>query len=345
MSPNLDILRATAVMYVFVGHVLLMMGFRGPVLAAMGRAGVLIFFVHTSFVLMQSLERSKGSVFAYFYTRRAFRIYPLSMLVVASVTLLHAPLEPWAAPAVYHWLGWKDLISNFLLTQNLTFSDYSLMVLWTLPLEVQMYVILPFLFLFLGKRNIVYCYALWALAGIVAQIQPHYIDRASVAGFVPCFLGGVIAYRLSKQVSPKVPAWLWLAVIAVSSAVFIMDPRSKSAGSLSSFLFCLSLGTAVPFFLENQIRWLTQSAYQIAKHSYGIYLAHEPILWFAFDKLKASPAVQWSVFILLMLAVPVALYRFVEHPMIRVGTRLAERFNRKQESRKPMKVEAAVTVG
>lgn len=81
-SPNLDLLRAVAVLLVLLDH-LLETSARGrstdfhPWDWALGRMGVLLFFVHTSYVLMQSLERheAKGeSLWFGFYIRRAFRI-------------------------------------------------------------------------------------------------------------------------------------------------------------------------------------------------------------------------------------------------------------------------------
>ncbi len=64
-SPNLDFLRANAVLMVLVFHVLGFFGIRraGPFdLEAMGLLGVLLFFVHTGFVLMLSLERQTAKL-------------------------------------------------------------------------------------------------------------------------------------------------------------------------------------------------------------------------------------------------------------------------------------------
>src|SRR5579864_4746600 len=59
-SPNLDLLRATAVFCVVLSHVAVFEGraYLGPLnLQGLGIFGVLIFFVHTCLVLMLSLER------------------------------------------------------------------------------------------------------------------------------------------------------------------------------------------------------------------------------------------------------------------------------------------------
>src|SRR5437899_9089949 len=99
-SPNLDFLRANAVLMVLAFHVLGSFGIRraGPFnLEAMGQLGVLLFFVHTSFVLMLSLERQVAQygqrrLFLVFMARRLFRIYPLSIFVVGAIALFRLPL-------------------------------------------------------------------------------------------------------------------------------------------------------------------------------------------------------------------------------------------------------------
>src|SRR5467141_1625933 len=88
---NLDVLRAIAVLLVLLDHVAFFSGapesVKGPFFV-LGHAGVVIFFVHTSLVLMRSLERTqarglKGWLRARdFYMRRAFRIYPLAITTV-----------------------------------------------------------------------------------------------------------------------------------------------------------------------------------------------------------------------------------------------------------------------
>src|SRR5512141_1244622 len=96
-SPNLDFLRALAVLFVFVDHLLLTHGiqrilFFSP--ADLGRVGVYFFFVHTSLVLLMSLERTRLTGIRkvmHFYFRRMFRIYPLAIFFVLLVSLCTVP--------------------------------------------------------------------------------------------------------------------------------------------------------------------------------------------------------------------------------------------------------------
>ena len=101
---------------------------------------MLIFFVHTSLVLMLSMQRMKkfngmGLVWT-FYVRRFFRIYPLSIVTVVLVFWLGIPEQ---ALAVFQSPSRLDWLSNLLLIQNLSRSRSAIAPLWSLPWEVQMY--------------------------------------------------------------------------------------------------------------------------------------------------------------------------------------------------------------
>jgi peptidoglycan/LPS O-acetylase OafA/YrhL len=86
ISANLDLLRAIAVLCVYFAHLLDALGRHD--FGSLGRFGVILFFVHTSFVLMGSLERLQQTgtddwtLTLGFWCRRLFRIYPLSILFV-----------------------------------------------------------------------------------------------------------------------------------------------------------------------------------------------------------------------------------------------------------------------
>jgi peptidoglycan/LPS O-acetylase OafA/YrhL len=74
---NLDFLRSVAVLLVLADH--LTRHYHLDRFSSLGLFGVLLFFVHTSLVLMYSMQRSHLTgigLFKDFYIRRFFRIYP-----------------------------------------------------------------------------------------------------------------------------------------------------------------------------------------------------------------------------------------------------------------------------
>jgi peptidoglycan/LPS O-acetylase OafA/YrhL len=130
---NLDILRTVAVTLVVISH---LPNLELPTYyeqRGLGLLGVVLFFVHTSFVLMSSLERidSKNFINYKFYIQRIFRIYPLSIFAVC--------LYSYIVFVIDYKFDLNSFFSNIFLIQNFTQGQSNPKVLWSLPYEVQMY--------------------------------------------------------------------------------------------------------------------------------------------------------------------------------------------------------------
>jgi peptidoglycan/LPS O-acetylase OafA/YrhL len=318
-SSNLDFLRSMAVLMVLFDHLcrhyyLDRVGGFG--FADVGVFGVLLFFVHTSLVLMRSMHRSglTGLELAKnFYTRRFFRIYPLSILAVLAAVALH--LHANGRGIVFGPRpGALELISNLLLMQNLTYSDSIIGPLWSLPLEIQMYLMLPLLFLW-RKRSVWTLLALWLLCGILGHL-PQVVPALAwftLLLYVPNFLPGVIAFDLPE--ARKIPSYLWPPFLLSLAVIYCYNPTRRIGGEL-----CLLLGLMIPLFVEISSRPVRLVSKWIATYSYGIYLAHSFCIWLALTRFHS-----WALFVPMMVVLPVVLYHGVEHPAIKIGTTLANR--------------------
>jgi len=316
---NLDLLRAAAVLAVYVGHLAQLFDLNqvGPLsFRLLAQGGVAIFFVHTSYVLMRTLGRLPEEDRALrFYVRRVFRIYPLSILVVSTVVLVGIPAFPTRG---YQWPGWSDVISNLALVQNLTLTPSVLDPLWSLPYEVQMYLLLPLLFVGVTHPRGPAPILLWLLAVVLALVQEGTTaTRLDLARYAPCFVAGVVAFARERRSTARFH-WLgWPVVIALAFAL-------RQLGLEVGWLGCLLLGTTVGRFRPVNVRWIRTSAAWIARYSYGIYLAHLIVFWIAFIRMASAPlAVRIGVCIGLSVLVPVLLYHAVEAPMIAWGVTLA----------------------
>jgi peptidoglycan/LPS O-acetylase OafA/YrhL len=311
MSANLDFLRAVAVLCVFFAHLYerLLQQHTLPS-HHFGQPGVIIFFVHTSLVLMMSLDRSKLTgrpMFQEFFVHRFFRLYPLSIVCVLVAYL--APGSTWSV---------RELLTNLALTTNLTYDDVMVGGLWTLPLEVQMYVMLPFLFVCLRNRPISWVFALWLASIPIALIQPGISGRLQVLSYVPCFLGGVIAWRMGPRAA--LPGWLWPLGLMVAALPWMTSPGNQFA---FRWITCLALGLAIPLFKEMPTSWLTSVSKTIAKYSYGIYLTHVAALTIAFGRMSHYPMyLQVCAFAVIAVILPLMAYHLIEHPMITFGKQL-----------------------
>ena len=312
-SVNLDLLRAYAVGLVLAAHLLPHMGLHG---SSLGFFGVMLFFVHTSLVLMQSLERQGESgltMFGHFYLRRAFRIYPLSILTVISASLLGMAR-----------LSGTDLALNLALVMNLRPGTIiAITPLWSLPYEVQMYLLLPALFIFARRATWKAFMALLVAVAGLAAVAPPALDIFSYFG---CFYGGILAYRLMSWPARRVilPAWILPALLVVMTAGFVLSRRS--AWVPLRWTLCLILGAALPHVRAMRIGSLSRAAKTIATYSYGIYLGHWFGIEIAFVRLSRLPNVaQWAIFGVFIVTIPYLSYRLIEEPLIQVGKRIIAR--------------------
>lgn len=330
-AANLDILRAIAVTLVVVDHCLEMISRQGgislqPFNWMLGRFGVLLFFVHTSLVLNRSMYRLNCTGLALvrtFLIRRAFRIYPLAILCVLTVVSFQIPRMPWYQ---FEWKGIPNLISNIALTTNLTFSDEVLNPLWSLPVEVQMYVALPFIFLLIGpKKNPMIVLILWIAAVIAAVMQPRISGRLSVLFFAPCFMGGVLAYSLSGRIDVRIAGRWWMPYLLTMIAIYLLIQVSFESVHLEwpQWLMCLVIGATIPAFEDSLSKRINIIAASIAKYSYGIYLFHCIALWVGYSLLDQYPPwAQWSAMAGILAASSVLCYHWLEKPAIALGVAL-----------------------
>lgn len=328
-STNLDVLRACAVLLVFVAHACGTAGWN-VMSDGTGRFGVILFFVHTSCVLMASMQSGRaegGSWVTRFYIRRAFRIYPLSIAMVLLYLVVNGPIAPYGilerAPRTL-----PVVLSNLALVQNLTAAAPIIGVMWSLPVEVEMYVVLPLVFLLVQSRNWGRkMTVLWAgsavliLAGQAAATRLfHGAHRLESLEFVPCFLAGAIAYRLPR------PAGRWRSywwVIFLGAIIWIGNQAAFNAPTI--WACCLALAFLFARIADLPRNFFTRFCHLVAQYSYGIYLTHSLALWIFFRVLGSalhSPVLSLIGATLFMAAASVALFHLLEDPMIRLGKRV-----------------------
>jgi peptidoglycan/LPS O-acetylase OafA/YrhL len=334
-SSVLDSLRAVAVTLVLVDHVVETIGVASSPISIriawqLGRLGVILFFVHTTCVLMMSMARrgvAGSALVKDFYVRRAFRIYPLALATVATVILFGVPRTPWSG--FHPELTPATVLSNVLLVQDLTGATSLLGPMWSLSPEVLTYLALPFLFLIIRARPLLSTVAtLWICAVIVAVVvESAGGPQLSVAYFAPCFMSGVVAFWVGeRRGASRWPFWTWALALSSIIALYlgIGTLSEKIHVAAAAWCCCLLLGGLLPGFSETGSTVVRVTTHVVAKYSYGIYLGHMIALWLAFSVLSDwSRAVQWGVFAAAMVALPCAGYHLIEEPLIQIGNKVA----------------------
>ena len=148
-QPGLDLLRALAIIVVVIYHAALF-GFKLPGrVDRFGWIGVDLFFVLSGYLiggqLLAPLAREQSIKLGRFFARRVLRIMPAYFVVLAIYFLLPS----WREYSEMSQPLWKFLLSvqNIVLHGGTAFSHA-----WSLAVEDQFYLGLPFLLLFLYRR-------------------------------------------------------------------------------------------------------------------------------------------------------------------------------------------------
>lgn len=332
-STKLDLIRSLAVLLVVLSHLPVTKQISDFVfgeniinIQPMGLVGVGIFFVHTCYVLMLSLNRQTSQSGTanraiVFFTRRIFRIYPLSIVTVLTLALVIHLAEGAK-------IDYLQIISNLLLVQNLTGHPSVPGALWSLPYEVQMYLFLPGLFILASRFPRiapVLIASLWLMC--IAAVLVLYVAGLNyhLVKYFPAFIPGVLAYSLTTRAEKdsRLPAFLPALYIILAAATF---PFLVAYGIKENILLwptCLLLGLLIPYSKEVESGRIKIIAATIAKYSYGIYLVHGPLIDLSFGYLRDFlPILQWTVFICGTASISYLAFHLIESPGIQLGKRV-----------------------
>lgn len=293
-----------------------------------GHTGVLLFFVHTCTVLFFSMERHPASAsnlgfLLSFYCRRIFRIYPLSLVTIGLVLLFRVPT---ILTNTFYWPTTGELLANLTLTQNLFDKRSLLSPMWSLPLEVQMYIVLPFLFLGIRsvpKQQIQFALLTWVTALALRNSRLEvYLPILNHTIYFPCFLSGMVAYACYRSIRPRLPAWVLLPALALFS--FSCPPRNPN----QAYLCCLALSLLLPQLKDCGLKKLNQATATVAKYSYSLYLLNPFVMDYFYVLHPEFPHWLQRIGTLLgSILISWLGFHCVESPLMRVGAKLAGRLS------------------
>ena len=324
---DLQILRGTAVLFVFLYH-LKVFGFEN------GYLGVDLFFVLSGFLMATLCEKSSISEF---YSRRLRRLLP-AYLVTIFLTTIAVIIFTVPSDANQRFdRFWFDIVglSNIAFwLENSYFSNKAfkpLLNLWSLGVELQFYLVAPFLLPFLHKRIILTL--LLILGSLVASMFILSISAKTSFFMMPLrfwefLVGALVAWHPMKVTSVFWQRWLQHLSLLLLLGVFFLYPLTDDSSSifyghpglaallvvaLTAFLISLKMDR---IFILNGI--MGRSLSKLGDYSYSIYLIHFPVIVllnyseFGGTKLGYS---EWSnalTIILVTLGVSYLMFHYVE---------------------------------
>lgn len=368
MIPGLDGLRAIAYLLVFFSHTrYLDVGWVGVHFFF-----VLSGFLITGILIDMKKAMVAKSYFIKFYGRRFLRIFPLYYFYLIAMTMITTWLMSVSYRPGYVELFGNQVkyalfyIYNFMMATIIRDPSFLMEHLWSLSVEEQFYIFWPLLFLFTPERHYKKLFAGLIVMGPIFRIGVLYIHNTGIfpsfthsapyaIHFLPFTYVDAFAFGayISRYSIPKAKMQfcilLGLIPIAGFTAQYFAtgDFGSISAlgypapmpyvyqfiwgYSLLAYFFMLTIYVVVKHKLFMRFLEWTPLRY-MGKISYGLYVYHLPIIWFAFEirdlNIVADSAVQpiatMIAFITTLLVASISFY-VLERPLLNLKDRFFPR--------------------
>ncbi|MEI6376067.1 MAG: acyltransferase [bacterium] len=305
----IDGLRGIAVLLVVVGCHLIYVNpeggqftrFAGGLFNA-GGVGVPIFFCISGFVISlpfwkYKIDEKPSFLLSAYFWRRFWKIYPpllVSIVLFTPIYIFRSGDWSYIKPAI-EWLSGVA----FFLPVNGKLNP----VVWSLAVEVQFYIVIPFIFILLKQVSTRAC--LWLIAGtflILPNLFRWYVYGGHGPAFHPMinthFPAGLDAFALGillagmerLKITPKsfsrlgVLGFVLILLVMISKGFGTIHPYSQSVDEIERWVVMLGAGCLLCFAANpngmiarmlcgNKLRWF-------GLISYELYLLHQPIfLW------------------------------------------------------------------
>ena len=163
-KPELDVLRLCAFLFVFFVHRLDL----APIdpskyywayhISLVGNYGVPLFFFLSAFLITELLSREQVKFGAInvksFYIRRMLRIWPLYFVFFFGIVLLTSSTSVFGTTIPFNaQLAFTFFSGNWYITFN-KWQSYCINPLWSVSVEEQLYILLPLVIFFTGKKGL-----------------------------------------------------------------------------------------------------------------------------------------------------------------------------------------------
>ena len=314
-KPELDVLRLFAFLFVFFVHRLDL----APIdsheyywafhLSLLGNYGVPLFFFLSAFLITELLIREQdifGQInIKSFYLRRILRIWPLyftfffiMVLLTSTTTVFGSPIPTETQIAFTFFSG------NWNITFN-QWQSYCINPLWSVSVEEQLYIILPLIVYYSGKRGLkIFSY----LVLVVSYLTIIYYASNPTKGFsgqwtnsfvqFQFFAAGILCsvYLNGKQPQSNIFTRLLMFILGVgcwliASIVCEINadaPHLATIGQSVSGWILILIGVMLMFFslLGISSKYLPNPFIYLGRISFGMYMVHITIYWLIYHIFK-----------------------------------------------------------
>jgi peptidoglycan/LPS O-acetylase OafA/YrhL len=324
--PALDGLRGLAILLVFAFHLPL------PIFRT-GSYGVIFFFVLSGFlittILLRGLDRQQRLELRWFYGRRAARLLPALLVLIAGhlilqLTVLGEPEQWWDRTwPVLTYLANVVMVGD----SGLVHMSHT----WSLAIEEHFYLLWPLVLLVVparwrlrvswGLAALLACWRLLLLGLGADNIRVFFAtDTNAFALLLGCALAISYAQGRLSSLDRTASAMSVTALILASTLPWEFSDRRLLYGAVPVALVSVAavwsaLRTPTGLLRVPILRWF-------GRISYGLYLWHFVLISMPWERLPLPPIVP-------MVAIPIAAaaasYYWIESPVLRWWHRLEAR--------------------
>lgn len=333
---NFNLIRLVAAVQVLLVHGLNHLDFEGPLVSFLKAVpGVPTFFFISGWLVGASYLRMQSRGVAPFFVNRALRIFPgLWWCVLASAVMVWLTGYPGLREAgSSHVVAWVAGQASFVQFYNPDFMrQFGVGVLngalWTITVELQFYLLTPWLCLLAARRP--HWFATLFVASLLVNLMVVRFGSGdtlflklvyvSALPWVFMFMSGLLMAQ-REDLLHRLRPWLrlrWLLPAYALSMLAIGRYEVNAANSINAVSFLLLAATVVrlsdaPVPLPQRwTRFVRRNDF-----SYGVYLAHMPLLNLMIY-LQVQPASHaLAVLIAATLATAVLSWYLVERPALR----------------------------
>jgi peptidoglycan/LPS O-acetylase OafA/YrhL len=282
-------------------------------LPRLGDEGVNLFFVLSGFLISGILVNARDSprYFSTFYVRRAWRIFPLYYLVLASYAIALGIAGPGSAalgrlldPQLPLWT-YVLYVQNFAMAMTSSYGAAWMAASWSLAIEEQFYLTLPAIVRVVSDRALGWI----AVAAVVVPIPlraavqhvrfvPELSNKVLLPTAVDSLAVGVLVMLAVRYRAP----WLagrrgalgWIAAASVAGWLIyplVPNPHAVRLYFLDATATDVMCGAVLAYLLVAPDGWLgrwlsTRWMRTLGNMAYSTYLFHPILLCFSFQLLR-----------------------------------------------------------
>ena len=314
-KPELDVLRLFAFLFVFFVHRLDL----APIdsheyywafhLSLLGNYGVPLFFFLSAFLITELLIREQdifGQInIKSFYLRRILRIWPLYFTFFYIIVFLTSTTTVFGSPIPTETqIAFTFFSGNWNITFN-QWQSYCINPLWSVSVEEQLYIILPLIVYYSGKRGLkIFSY----LVLVVSYLTIIYYASNPTKGFsgqwtnsfvqFQFFAAGILCsvYLNGKQPQSNIFTRLLMFILGVGCWMIasIVCEINADAPHLATMVQSVSgwililIGVMLMFFslLGISSKYLPNPLIYLGRISFGMYIVHITIYWVIYRIFK-----------------------------------------------------------